>query len=33
VSEGEAQRLAESVLDIDAVEDVTPLFDALGAER
>ena len=33
VAEDEAQRLAESILDIDAVEDVTPLFDALGAER
>jgi 2-methylcitrate dehydratase PrpD len=33
VGDREAEALAEAILDIDAVEDVTPLFDTLGAER
>jgi 2-methylcitrate dehydratase PrpD len=33
VPEREAARLADAILDIDSVEDVTPLLDMLGAER
>jgi 2-methylcitrate dehydratase PrpD len=33
VPEGEAARLAEAILDVDALDDVTPLFERLGADR